>query len=67
MHINVYQAVRPPGCPVILIKSLTILQRSLPKPHYFDAPRLKPKLTRCRKKLVIRKDYQLKVSVFLVT
>ena len=41
MHRDVYQAVRPPSCLAILIKSPTILQRGLPKAHYFCAPDLK--------------------------
>ena len=41
MHRDVYQAVRPPSCLAILIKSPTILQRGLPKLHYFDTPCLK--------------------------
>ena len=67
MHKDAYQVVRPPSCLAILIKSPTILQRGLPKAHYFCAPSLKTMLTRYTKKLVIRKDYQLKVSMFLVT
>ena len=67
MHRSVYRLVKPLSRLAILIKSPTILQRGLPKAHYFCAPSLKTMLTRCRKKLVIRKDYQLKVSMFLVT
>ena len=67
MHKDVYQAVRPPSCLVILIKNMSILQQGLPKLRYFVGQASKPTLTRCRKKLVILSDYQLKVSMFIAT
>ena len=48
MHRDVYQAVRPPSCLAILIKSMPILQQNLPKLRYFVRRASKPPLTRCR-------------------
>ena len=67
MHRNVYQAVQPPSFLAILIRNMSILQQNLPKLRYYVRRASKPPLTRYRKKLVIRKDYQLKVSMFLAT
>ena len=67
MHRNVYQALQPPSCLAILIRNMSILQQNILKQRYFMRQASKPTLTRCRKKLVILSDYQLKVSVFLVT
>ena len=67
MHRDVYQVVRPPSCLTILIKNMSILRKKLLKLRYFVRQTQKSPLTRYRKKLVVRKDYQLKVSMFLAT